>query len=293
MEHTIKIAAAEDWKDYELIDSGDKELLERFGNYFFVRPEPDALWKKSADKMQWNKAHAVYQRNTQGGGRWIYRQQVPQSWYISWQNLTFLIKPTGFKHMGIFPEQSSIWNILQNKIKNAKRPVNLLNLFAYTGGSTVAAASAGASVTHLDSAKEIITWANENVHLSKLENAQIRWIPDDAITFVKREIKRGKKYDAIIMDPPKFGRGAKNEIWKIEDDLPKLTDLCVQLLSDKPLLFIVNTYATSYSSIMLGNMLRQFMKNFNGITTIGELGIKQSSNGIVIPSSIFGMWEEK
>ena len=290
MENDIKIITPEDWEDYELIDSGEKELLERFGSYFFVRPEPDALWKKSVDKTIWNKAHAVYQRSPMGGGRWTYRQQIPESWQISWKNLTFLIKPTGFKHMGIFPEQAAFWKIIEEKIKSAQRPISLLNLFAYTGGSSLAAASAGAAVTHLDSSKDILTWAHENARLSKLEKASIRWIPEDAITFVKREIKRGKKYDCILMDPPKFGRGVKNEVWKIEEDLAKLLELCVQLLSDKPLLFIINTYATSYSSITLGNILSQAMKNVKGKTSAGELGIKQSSNGILVPSSIFGMW---
>jgi 23S rRNA (cytosine1962-C5)-methyltransferase len=291
MPDNIQLFTTGKWEDYELLDSGDEEKLERFGKYTFRRPEPKALWHKTLDSNIWNNATAVYQRNSSGGGQWTYQQKIDDQWLIHWKNLTFLIKPTGFKHMGFFPEQAAMWKWVTQKISSSGRPISLLNLFAYTGASTLAAAAAGASVTHIDSAKEILTWGRENATLSHLDKKPIRWIPEDVITFVKREIKRGNKYDAIIMDPPKFGRGINHEVWKIEENLPKLIDLCTQLLSDTPLFIIINAYAVSYSSITLGNILSNAIKTNEGKIISGELCIKHSSNDILLPTSIFSIWE--
>jgi 23S rRNA (cytosine1962-C5)-methyltransferase len=292
MNSTIQTLLPPDWQDYELLDAGEQEKLERFGKFVFIRPEPKALWHKSLDEKAWRTAIAHYERSSGGGGRWQYYQQIPSSWQMHWRNLTFLVQPTGFKHMGVFPEQASIWEFIQQKISQANRPINVLNLFAYTGGSTLAAASAGAKVTHLDAEKEILTWARENARLSGLGEKPIRWIPDDAITFVKREIKRGNKYDAIIMDPPKFGRGTQREVWKIEEDLPRLLDLCQQVVTDAPLFFLVNAYTVPFSSITLGNMLSQLMKQYKGKTTCGELVTQPVSKSFSLAHSIFGLWEE-
>ena len=293
MDTSIKVFTPQHWTDYELIDSGNGEKLEQFGKYTFVRPDPKVLWHKTADQKIWNDATAQYLRSNTGGGRWIYKKQLPNSWTIAWKNLTFKIKPTGFKHLGCFPEQAALWDWIIKKIEDVQRPISVLNLFAYTGGSTLAAASVGAAVTHIDSEKEILTWARENATLSKLDDKQIRWIPEDALTFVKREVKRGKTYDAIIMDPPRFGRGSKHEVWKLEDDMPKLLDLCQKLLSPTPLFIMVNAYAVSYSSITLANMLTVLMNKNNGKIKSGELALKQTSNNLILPCSIFALWEKK
>lgn len=288
--NSINILVADDWTDYELIDSGDEEKLERFGAFMVVRPEPKAIWKKSHNQAIWSQAAMTYHRNNEGGGKWQYNKRTPPSWTITWHDLTFIVKPTGFKHMGVFPEQAAIWKWIHNKIKSAHRPISVLNLFAYTGGSTLAAASADASVTHLDSAREIITWANENVEASGLGNKSIRWMPEDALTFVKREIKRGRKYDAIILDPPKFGRGNKNEVWKIEKDLPRLLDQCKMLLSSHPLFILINAYAVSYSSITLGDLLSQMTHDLQGTVNYGELATKQTATPLLLPNSIYATW---
>lgn len=289
MENALQIIQPQGWTDYELIDAGQQEKLERFGNYIFIRPEPKALWKKSTHNL-WSRADAIYIRNSTGGGKWSYRTRIPESWHIQWNHLTFEIRPTGFKHMGIFPEQAGLWSIIIEKIRNANRPIKVLNLFAYTGGSTLAAAYAGSSVTHLDSAKEILTWARENARLSSMENKPIRWIPEDALTFISREIKRGNAYDAIIMDPPKFGRGTRNEVWKIEEDLPRIMKLSELLLSPTPLFFILNAYAVSYSSITLGNILSQTMKKHEGRIIHGELATRLSAQPLYLPQSIYAIW---
>ncbi len=293
MNDTIKILTPEDWAEYELIDSGDEEKLERFGYYTFVRPEPKALWHKNPDRTIWEKADAVYKRSSSGGGTWNYPKEISRQWIMHRKNLSFLVKPTGFKHMGFFPEQAVFWDLITQKISSQKKSVSLLNLFAYTGGSTLAAAAAGASVTHIDSSKEVVSWARENAKLSKLEDKPIRWIPEDVMTFVKREIKRSNSYDAIILDPPKFGRGVNNEVWKIEEDLPKLLDMCMEILSSDPLFIIINAYAVSYSSLTLGNMLIQLVQKYKGRVYTGELGTKHSSNQTILPNSIFGVWEKQ
>lgn len=288
---TIEALISKNWTDYELIDSGEEQKLERFGKYTVVRPEPKALWRKTLPKNNWITVDGIYERNSQGGGRWRFPQRISNSWTVQWNNLTFLIKPTGFKHMGMFPEQAPMWDFIQKKTFSSGRPIKVLNLFAYTGGSTLAAASAGAVVTHVDSSREVLTWAKENLQLSKIKDTSVRWMPEDALSFVKREVKRGNKYDAIIMDPPKFGRGNKNEIWKIEEDLPKLLSMTMQLLSSKPLFFIINAYAISFSSLTLGNLLKQSMGNFEGLTQSGELVLQSQTNELCLPMSIYAKWE--
>lgn len=293
----MKTLITKGWSDYELLDTGEGAKLERFGIYVLNRPEPKALWSKTLDATEWQKAHATYIRNSSGGGSWNYASKLPSSWNLTWNKLKFHIQPTGFKHTGIFPEQSPLWNLIQEKCKQRNsetmKQVTVLNLFAYTGGSTLAALSAGAKVTHVDSAKEMLDWARKNVTLSGLENKPVRWIPEDVIRFVQREIKRGNKYDAIIMDPPKFGRGSKGEVWKIEDDLSKLVEMCTQILTNNPAFFLINAYAVSYSSITLHNILTQAMKNYRGSGEHGELAIEQKSNHLLLPTSIFSLWSSQ
>lgn len=277
------------WKDYELIDSGDGEKLERFGTYILARPEPKALWKKTNISV-WNSAHAVYKRNNHGGGQWIYKTKLPKTWDIRWNDITFILKPTGFKHVGIFPEQAQLWQWIQEKIKKAHRPIKVLNLFGYTGGSSLAALAAGAQVTHVDASKEVVTWAHDNVKASGLEGKPIRWIVDDVVKFVRREIKRGNCYDAIIMDPPKFGRGSDGQVWKIEEDLPVLVELLRNILSENPLFVIMNSYTIEYSSLTLCNLLDQTMCSFNGKTDNGELIITPKTPAYPLSTGIFARW---
>lgn len=288
-----RILTTQSWQDYELLDSGDEEKLERFGQYLFVRPEPKAIWHKTLPQPEWQHVDAVYKRNQKGGGQWQYINRLPPSWNLAWNNLRFTLKPTGFKHVGIFPEQAALWEWIQNSIQTANRPIKVLNLFGYTGGSTLAALSAGAQVTHVDAAKDIVTWARENAIASGLEQKPVRWIVDDAIKFVRREIKRGNMYDAIIMDPPKFGRGSEGQVWKIEEDLPVLTDLCKEILSKNPLFFIINAYTTAYSSLTLYNLLNQTMSTFSGETDHGELIITPTKTSYSLSTGIFTRWVAK
>ncbi len=280
------------WTDYELVDSGGEEKLERFGPYVFSRPEPKALWKKTLPVSTWNKAQGKYFRNNEGGGLWKFNTKIPGEWTIHYKDLTFLIKPTGFKHMGIFPEQTTQWDWMRNLIKNSEKQINVLNLFAYTGGASVACLKEGANVTHVDSEKEILTWTKENARLSKVDNRPLRLIPEDAIKYVKREINRGVKYDAIILDPPKYGRGANGEVWKIETDLPKLLELCKSLLSKNPLFILLNAYAVSFSSITLHNLMKQTMGD-RGTVESGELAIEPSQSKTLLPCSIFSRWSRQ
>ncbi len=288
MSHQYSILTPENFPDYELLDSGAGRKLERFGSFLFVRPDPRALWKPSLPQSEWQNAHGSYERAGDGGGNWHMRTKLPVSWKLTYNTLTFHVKPTGFKHMGIFPEQAPLWDFIGSTIKEAKREIKLLNLFAYTGGSTLAAAAAGASVTHVDAEKDILTWARENAIASGLGNALIRWIPDDAMTFVKREARRGNTYDAIILDPPKFGRGSASQVWKIERDLPKLLESCREVLSQQPLFIILNAYAVGLSAVTLGNLLQDL--HLPGNITIGELGIRHSQRDMILPESIFSYW---
>lgn len=278
-----------DWKEYELIDSGDGEKLERFGQTVLIRPEPKALWEPTAD-APWAQAHARYIRSSEGGGHWKYYRQLPKAWILRWNDISFEVRPTGFKHTGVFPEQSSIWSSIRAILTSSGRHANVLNLFAYTGGSTLAALSAGAKVTHVDAVKDMVDWAHKNAELSNLVSKPVRWIVDDAIKFVKREIKRGVKYDAIIMDPPKFGRGSHGEIWKIEKDLPNLLQLCCQLLTPDPLFFLVNAYDVSYTAVSLRNIVGQQLLHLKGTVDFGELTIKPTRGDMLLSTSIYAMY---
>ena len=279
-------------KDYELIDSGDGEKLERYGSFVLRRPDPEALWKKSKDLSLWDKAELKFIREG-NKTKWIINKEVPKSWNINLSNLSFIIKPTSFKHIGVFPEQVSNWQWMEEMIKNHQSPVKVLNLFAYTGGATLVCAKAGAEVCHVDSSKVVINWAKENAKLSGLDEAPIRWIIDDVILFLKREIKRGRKYDAIIMDPPSFGHGPKDELCKIEKDFLELMDLCKKLLSDNPLFVVMSGYTAGYSSITYENNLKEMMKNFDGKIESGELVMEETDGGRLLPSGIFARWNKK
>lgn len=284
-----QIITLQNWEDYELLDSGDGEKLERFGKHILIRPEPKAIWQKSLTK-EWEQADAIYQRTTDKEGKWYFRREIGKTNAIRWKDLTFKIKPTYFKHTGIFPENAVHWQWIQEQIQQANRPLNILNLFAYTGGSTLAALVKGASVTHLDALKEVVTWAHENAQLSGLNEKPVRWIVDDAMTYVKREIKRGKKYDAIILDPPKFGRAASGKVWKFEQDIEPLLLACKQLLSTKPAFILLNTYTVEFSSVTLNNLITQMMKDQNGRVEHGEIVIPQKEKSISLPTSIFARW---
>ncbi len=282
---------AENWKDYEIIDMANGEKLERWGNIILVRPDPQIIWKDKSFPNKWKNINAKYNRSKTGGGSWEYVNNLPKSWQIKYKELTFNIKPMGFKHTGLFPEQAVNWEWMINKIKNAKREIKVLNLFAYTGGATVACGYAGASVCHVDSSKGMVAWAKENVISSGLEKRPIRYIVDDVNKFVNREIRRGNKYDAIIMDPPSYGRGANGEVWQFENDIADLVQLCTKVLSDKPLFFLINSYTTGISSKVLENILRLNIKNKGKISS-GEIGLPMSNSKLVLPAGIYGRWEE-
>ena len=252
---------ANNWKDYEILDMADGEKLERWGNIFLVRPDPQIIWKEKTFPNKWKKINARYNRSKTGGGSWEYTSNLPKAWQIKYNDLVFNIKPMGFKHTGLFPEQAVNWDWMINKIKSEKREVKVLNLFAYTGGATVACLSAGASVCHVDSSKGMTAWAKENVISSGLEKKSVRYIVDDVFKFVNREIRRGNKYEAIIMDPPSYGRGANGEVWKFEENIDELIKLCSKVLSDNPLFFLINSYTTGISSVVLENLLKMNMKN--------------------------------
>ncbi|MFA6340629.1 MAG: class I SAM-dependent methyltransferase [Candidatus Paceibacterota bacterium] len=276
--------------EYELIDSGNEEKLERYGKYVLRRPDPQALWNKTLPEKEWKNADAFFFREDDKKGWKKKNESMQNEWQISFGKLRFNIKPTAFKHTGVFPEQEQNWKWTMERIEKAGRPVKILNLFGYTGGATLAALSAGAEVTHVDGSKSAVTWAKENAELSGLSKKPVRWIIDDAKKFVMREIKRGVKYDGIIMDPPSFGRGAKGEIWKIEDDLPALIEECSKILSSDPILFLINGYAAGYSSIAYYNTLEPKMKKYWGQFEIGELTIQESKGGRLLPCGIFVRW---
>ena len=274
---------------YELIDSGGEEKLERFGEVILARPDPQALWLKGREE-EWKKAQGRFEREGKDG-KWVGRSDLPRSWEIEFGGLKFLIKPTSFKHTGLFPEQLSNWQWGSELIKNAGREISVLNIFGYTGGATLAAAQAGASVTHVDASKTAVAWARENAKLSGLEDKPIRWITDDAITFLKREIKREVKYDAVVMDPPAFGHGPDGEVWKFEESFLELLRLVEQLLSDKPLFVLVNGYAAGYSPLAFAYNLENFEKKFGGTIEYGDLNIAESNSDRILPCGIFARWK--
>lgn len=281
---------AEHWKDYEVIDCSAGEKLERWGSYILVRPDPQVIWDTPKTEIGWRKRNAHYHRNKKGGGEWEFFD-LPEQWSIRYRSLTFQLKPFSFKHTGLFPEQAVNWDWFSEKIRQAGRPIKVLNLFAYTGGATLAAAAAGASVTHVDASKGMVTWAKENAASSGLSDAPIRWIVDDCVKFVEREIRRGNHYDAVIMDPPSYGRGPKGEIWKIEDSIYPLITLCAKLLSEKPLFFLVNTYTTGVQPAVLHYMLGTALKKYRGNVTADEIGLPVSATGLVLPCGASGRFE--
>ena len=282
---------ADQWKDYEVIDCSDGEKLERWGDYILLRPDPQVIWNTPKNK-RWKNLNAHYHRSAKGGGEWEFFD-LPEQWEIHYGSLAFHLKPFNFKHTGLFPEQAVNWDWFSKKIRAAGRPIKVLNLFAYTGGATVAAASAGATVTHVDASKGMVTWAKENAQASGLGDASIRWIVDDCVKFVEREIRRGKTYDAIIMDPPSYGRGPKGEIWKIEEAIHPLVKLCCQLLSDDPLFFLINSYTTGLQPAVLSYMLSVELGKYNGTVDAQEIGLPVSSNGLVLPCGASGRWEAR
>ncbi|MCC7004310.1 class I SAM-dependent methyltransferase [Candidatus Nomurabacteria bacterium] len=275
-------------KDYELIDSGNGEKLERYGEVILSRPDPQALWEKLLND-KWGDAHMTFNRDG-NDGKWISKNKSNTKWQIDLGGFKFWIKPTAFKHVGLFPEQLSNWNWIQDKISMAQKEVSVLNLFGYTGGATLSCAKAGAKVCHVDASKSSISWAKDNVQLSGLNQKPIRYILDDALAFVKKEIKRGHKYDAIIMDPPAFGRGPDGEVWKIEDNFIDLINKCFELLSDSPIFFIINGYSSGYSAIAYKNNLFKIVEKFGGKIEFGELTIEESVSGRLLPSGIFARW---
>ena len=281
---------ADNWKDYEVIDCSKGEKLERWGDYILVRPDPQVIWDTPRKEKGWHKMNAHYHRSKKGGGEWEFFD-LPQQWSIHYRNLTFQLKPFSFKHTGLFPEQAANWDWFSELIKKAGRPVKVLNLFAYTGGATIAAAAAGASVTHVDASKGMVTWAKENAASSGLTDAPIRWIVDDCVKFVEREIRRGNHYDAIIMDPPSYGRGPKGEIWKIEESIHPLVKLCAQLLVDRPLFFLINSYTTGLQPAVLSYLIGTELKRFSGKVTADEIGLPVSSNGLTLPCGASGRFE--
>ncbi|MGI6012163.1 MAG: class I SAM-dependent methyltransferase [Ruminococcus sp.] len=283
---------ADNWKEYEVLDTSSGEKLERWGKYILVRPDPQVIWDTPHAHPGWKKKNGHYHRSKKGGGEWEFFD-LPQQWSIHYKELTFHLKPFSFKHTGLFPEQAVNWDWFSEKIKQAKRPVKILNLFAYTGGATLAAAAAGASVTHVDASKGMVTWAKENAAASGLKEAPIRWIVDDCVKFVEREIRRGNHYDAVIMDPPSYGRGPKGEIWKIENSIHSLIRLCAQLLSRDPLFFLVNSYTTGLAPAVLTYLIATELKKFKGQVDSQEIGLPVTQSGLILPCGASGRWEAK
>lgn len=283
---------ANNWNDYKILDMANGQKLERWGNVILSRPDPQIIWKDKSFPDKWKMVNATYNRSKSGGGSWEYNKQIPKNWQIKYKNLTFNIKPMGFKHTGIFPEQAVNWDWMMEKIAKSKREIKVLNLFAYTGGATVACLARGASVCHVDSSKGMVSWAKENVVSSGLEDKKIRYIVDDVNKFVSREIRRNNKYDAIIMDPPSYGRGANGEVWQFENNIYDLVQLCTKVLSDNPLFFLINSYTTGISSTVLENILNLTVaKNHIGKITSGEIGLPMENSKLILPCGIYARWE--
>lgn len=279
-----------DWKDYECLDAGNGEKLERWGSVILRRPDPQAMWEVE-DYSLWKNIDGFYHRTNKGGGYWDFYSKLSDYWTISYKNLTFKVSPTNFKHTGLFPEQAANWDFMMNKIKNAKRKIKVLNLFAYTGAATMACASAGADVVQVDASKGMTEWAKENMKLCNLCDHYIRFIVDDCMKFVEREYRRGNKYDAIVMDPPSYGRGPNGEMWKFEKNLYELINACLKILSDKPLFFLINSYTTGISSVVLLNILKTTMNKYDGKIESGDIGLPIKRDNLVLPCGIYGKWE--
>ncbi len=280
-----------DFKDYQILDMAHGEKLEKWKDIMLVRPDPQIIWKDEATNL-WGKANAIYKRSNTGGGAWNKKGYVPDSWIVNYQDLKFNLKLMGFKHTGLFPEQAYNWNLIREKIRNAKRRVRVLNLFAYTGGASIAALKEGAIVVHVDASRGMVDWAKENVKVNNLEKEEIHFLVDDVRKFVKREIRRGNKYDIIIMDPPSFGRGSKSEVWSIEEDLDELIKDTSELLSDEALLFIINSYTTGLSKTVLENLLYLYVnKKVEGKISSDELGLPMVNSKLILPCGIYARWE--
>lgn len=282
---------AVNWSDYRLIDASDGMRLESWAGKTLSRPDPQIIWKTDKTNPLWRSCDAVYHRSDKGGGKWEFRKSLPESWKIKYDDLTFIIRPTGFKHTGLFPEQATNWDLTRKLIKEANRPISVLNLFAYTGGATLAAASAGASVCHVDASKGMVQWARDNANASGLADKPIRWIVDDCAKFVEREIRRGRTYDAIIMDPPSYGRGPSGEVWKLEDSIYDLLTLCVKVLSDNPLFFMLNSYTAGLSPSVMSYMLGALIKpRFGGSVSADEIGLLVEEKNMSLPAGSTAVW---
>lgn len=289
---TFSLLEARKWNDYELLDSGDGLKLERFGEYLLVRPEVQALWKQSLPKSDWASVHATFQpTGEESGGHWVFKKKIAERWEMSYGSLRFWAMTTSGRHLGVFPEAASHWDFVADSVRNAGHPVNVLNLFGYTGLATIAAADAGAKVTHVDASKKSVTWARENQVLSGLIDKPIRWIVDDAMKFVQRESRRGVKYDGIILDPPKFGRGPKGEVWEVYRSLPRLLDACQTILNERPLFLIITLYAVKASALHIGQAVQDLMIKNKGSVEIGELILREKSAGRLISQAIFARWQ--
>jgi len=286
------LRVSDEWKDYKCIDAGGGEKLENWNGVILRRPDPQAIWNVEYNDT-WKNVHGHYFRSDKGGGNWKFYKKLDEYWTIKYKNLTFKVSPTNFKHTGLFPEQATNWDFMVEKIKNSNRPIKVLNLFAYTGGATMACSSAGASVVHVDASKGMVSWAKENMVLSNLQNNNIRFIVDDCLKFVEREYRRGNKYDAIIMDPPSYGRGPNGEVWKFEKSIYELINATLKILSDKPLFYLINSYTTGISSIVLDNILKTTILRLypNGKVDSGEVGLPISRDNLVLPCGIYGRWE--
>lgn len=287
---------AKNWKDYECIDAGDGEKLERWKDVILRRPDPQVLWPKDEDDKLWKQPHAHYHRSSKGGGSWEFKTSMKDSWTIQYKHLIFKVSPTGFKHTGLFPEQAANWDFMMEKIKQSPTPIRVLNLFAYTGGATMACSSAGAEeVVHVDASKGMVQWAKENMQLSHLEHHKIRFIVDDVLKFVAREKRRGRTYHAIIMDPPSYGRGPNGEIWKIEEQLYPLISACLEILDEDPLFFLVNSYTTGFPPTVLKNLISATVlkKHPKGYVEAGEIGLPITKTNTILPCGIYGRWVKK
>ena len=285
--------SSEFWKDYELIDASDGERLERWGSIILIRPDPQVIWSTERKNPLWRDAHARYHRSNTGGGKWQVYKRIPDSWQVGYRDLLFNVKPMGFKHTGIFPEQAVNWDFAADVIKASEKPLNVLNLFGYTGCATVSCLKAGASVCHVDASKGMVAWAKENAASSGVSDKPVRWIVDDCGKFVAREIRRGRKYDGIIMDPPSYGRGPSGEIWKLEEQLYSFVELCADVLSDDPSFVILNSYTTGLSASVMEYILGMLIqKRFGGSVSSDEIGLKATETGLYVPCGSTAIWQK-
>ena len=284
----------DDFQEYQILDMANGQKLEKWNDVFLVRPDPQIIWPEPIFKEKWQKVDAIYHRSTSGGGSWEIKKEISTPFYVHYRDLTFCLKLMGFKHTGLFPEQATNWNLIRDVITKEKRPIKVLNLFAYTGAASVASLASGASVVHVDSSRGMVDWAKENVKVNHLEEKPIRFIVDDCLKFVKREIRRGNKYDIILMDPPSFGRGSKKEVWTIEENLYELVQLCTELMSEKFVLFLINSYSTGLSKTVLENILYLTVnKKKKGIISSDEIGIKMQNSSLILPCGVTAIWQEK